>query len=116
MHTNVYRRKLTQPLGDRSAGSVFRNPPGTGFSAAQLIERVGLKGCKVGGAMISNRHANFFINCGGATSHDMLELIGLAKETVYQQFGVKLKEEILYVPPYCQTRNASGDKKVGPDQ
>lgn len=99
MHMNVYRRKLTQPLGDRSAGSVFRNPHGTGFSAAQLIERVGLKGCRVRGAMISNKHANFFINCGGATSKDMLQLIGLAKEAVYRQFGVKLEEEILYIPP-----------------
>lgn len=99
MHITVCRRKLTQPLGDRSAGSVFRNPPGTGFSAAQLIEGAGLKGCRVGGAMISNKHANFFINCGGATSDDMLELIGLAKEAVDGQFGVKLEEEILYIPP-----------------
>ncbi|KAH6825880.1 hypothetical protein C2S53_001296 [Perilla frutescens var. hirtella] len=93
------RRKCTQPLGDRSAGSVFRNPPETGFSAAQLIERAGLKGCRVGGAIISSKHANFFINSGGATSCDMLELIGLAKDAVYRQFDVKLKEEILYIPP-----------------
>ncbi|KAL3844880.1 hypothetical protein ACJIZ3_002283 [Penstemon smallii] len=91
------RRKLTQPVGEKSAGSVFRNPPG--FSAAQLIERSGLKGCKVGGAMISNKHANFFINCGGATSQDMIELIGLVKGTVRDQFDVELKEEIIYVHP-----------------
>ncbi|KAL3640432.1 hypothetical protein CASFOL_015400 [Castilleja foliolosa] len=92
------RRKITQPVAERSAGSVFRNPPG--FSAAQLVERAGLKGFKVGGTMISEKHANFFVNSGGATSRDMLELIGLAKEAVYQRFGVRLKEEILYVHPY----------------
>ncbi|KAL3844879.1 hypothetical protein ACJIZ3_002282 [Penstemon smallii] len=91
------RRKLTQPVGERNAGSVFRNPPG--FSAAQLIDRAELKGFKVGGAMISNKHANFFQNCGGATSKDMLELIGLAKEKVREQFGVELKQEILYIHP-----------------
>ena len=52
--------------------------------------------------MVSNKHAIFFINCGGASSQDMLELIGLVKQTVYQKFGVKLKEEILNVHPYIE--------------
>ncbi|EYU34403.1 hypothetical protein MIMGU_mgv1a0188052mg, partial [Erythranthe guttata] len=60
----------------------------------------GLKGCKVGGAMISNKHANFFVNFNNATSRDMLVLIGLAKEAVFQKFGVELREEILYIHPH----------------
>ncbi|KAL3525467.1 hypothetical protein ACH5RR_013839 [Cinchona calisaya] len=99
------RRKQSQPLRERSAGSVFRNPSDLGVSAAELIERSGLKGFKIGGAMVSNKHANFFINCGGASSQDMLELIGLVKKTVYQKFGVKLKEEVLYVHPYIEDTN-----------
>ncbi|PHT89118.1 hypothetical protein T459_04231 [Capsicum annuum] len=93
------RRWRTQPLGQRSAGSVFRNPSSMGFSAAELIEKTGLKGLRVGGAMVSNKHANFFINCGCATSQDMLELIGLVKDAVNQKFGVELKEEISYIHP-----------------
>lgn len=93
----VYRRRVTQPVGDRTAGSVFRNPCKLGVSAGELIERAGLKGARVGGAMVSNKHANFFINCGCSTSRDMLELIGLVKEIVYNKFGVELKEEILYI-------------------
>ncbi|XP_049375120.1 uncharacterized protein LOC125840200 [Solanum verrucosum] len=93
------RRWRTQPLGQRSAGSVFRNPSSMGVSAAELIEKSGLKGLRVGGAMVSNKHANFFINCGSATSQDMLELIGLVKDEVNQKFGVELKEEILYIHP-----------------
>ncbi|KAG6412448.1 hypothetical protein SASPL_125127 [Salvia splendens] len=93
------RRRCSQPLEETSAGSVFRNPEGTDLCAAQLIERAGLKGCRVGGAVISEKHANFFINRGGATSGDMLRLIDLAKEAVWRQFGVELHEEVLYIPP-----------------
>ncbi|KAG5621202.1 hypothetical protein H5410_006420 [Solanum commersonii] len=93
------RRWRTQPLGQRSAGSVFRNPSFMGVSAAELIEKSGLKGLRVGGAMVSNKHANFFINCDSATSQDMLALIGLVKDAVNQKFGVELKEEILYIHP-----------------
>lgn len=93
------RRRLSQPVGEKSAGSVFRNPFKIGVSAAELIEQAGLKGLKVGGAMVSNVHANFFINCGDSTSEDMLQLIDLVRDTVYQKFGVELKEEILYVNP-----------------
>lgn len=98
----VYRRRVTQPVGERTAGSVFRNPCKLGVSAGELIERAGLKGSRVGGAMVSNKHANFFVNCGCSTSRDMLELIGLVKEIVYNKFGVELKEEILYIDPHSQ--------------
>lgn len=93
------RRRISQPVREQTAGSVFRNPSNMGVSAAELIERAGLKGVQVGGAMVSSKHANFFINCGRSTSKDMLELIGLVKETVYQKFGVSLKEEIMYINP-----------------
>lgn len=66
----------------------------------QLIERAGLKGHRVGGAIISEKHANFLVNCGGATSGNMLELIHMVKETVKQQCGVELKEEILHIPHF----------------
>ncbi|KAG6412450.1 hypothetical protein SASPL_125129 [Salvia splendens] len=83
----------SQPLEETSAGSVFCNPERTDLSAAQLIERAGLKGCRVGGDVISEKHANFFINRGGATSGDMLRLMDFAKEAVWRQFGVELHEE-----------------------
>lgn len=97
---SISRRKRTQPLGERSAGSVFRNPSELGVVAAELIEKAGLKGFREDGAMISNIHANFFINAGGSTSQDMLDRIALAKEKVGQKFGVQLREEIIHVQPY----------------
>lgn len=98
---NLERRRISQPVGERSAGSVFQNQANLGVSAAELIERAGLKGFRVGGAMVSNIHANFFINSGGATSRDMLELIELVKKKVDQKFGVQLREEVIYVDPHC---------------
>lgn len=106
------RRKFTQPVGERSAGSVFRNPSDLNISAAEFIERAGLKGYRIGGAMVSKKHANFFINCGGATSHEMLELIRLVKGTVFEGFGVELKEEILYVHPFCKDKIPNRDSKT----
>lgn len=93
------RRRMTQPLGERTAGSVFRNPSDKEVAAAELIERAGLKGFRVGGAMVSNIHANFFVNTGGSTSRDMLNLIAFVKEKVDQKFGVQLKEEVQYFHP-----------------
>ncbi|CAL5372472.1 unnamed protein product [Camellia sinensis] len=106
----IMLRRISQPVRERSAGSVFRNPSNSGVSAAELIERAGLKGHRVGGAMVSNIHANFFINSGGSTSEDMLELINLVKEMVYQKFGIQLKEEVLYVHPFCNSLNSNRDK------
>ena len=95
----IYRRRISQPVGEQNAGSVFRNPKDLGVAAAKLIEEAGLKGFRVGGAMVSNIHANFFINTGGSTSQDMLNLIDVVKEKVDQKFGIELKEEVLYVSP-----------------
>lgn len=85
------RRKANQPHGP-SCGSIFKNPPGD--YAGRLIEAAGLKGRRCGGAQVSPRHANFFINSGGATAADVKSLIDLARETVQAQFGVTLELEV----------------------
>lgn len=88
----LVRRKASQPLGDASAGSVFRNPPGD--YAGRLIEQAGLKGKRIGGAMVSDRHANFIVNTGGATATDILRLIDLIRKAVMRTGGIQLKLEI----------------------
>lgn len=85
------RRKASQPPG-ATCGSVFKNPPGD--HAGRLIEAVGLKGWRIGGAEISAVHANFVINHGGATAADVKALIDLARQRVQQQFSVTLELEI----------------------
>lgn len=85
------RRRSTQPTGP-STGSTFKNPPGD--FAGRLIEAAGLKGTRVGGVSINDKHANFFINDGTATAQDYYDLIQLARKTVFDQFGVSLETEI----------------------
>lgn len=87
---NTYRRK-TQPPG-ASMGSMFKNPPGD--YAGRLIEACGLKGKRIGNAQISTRHANFFVNLGGARAEDVLALIDLARQSVLDKFGIRLELEI----------------------
>ena len=87
-----YRRK-TQDLKFPNAGCMFRNPPG-GISAGQLIEEVGLKGRRIGNAQVSELHANWVVNLGGATHEDVLAVIALAEETVAKKFDIRLKREI----------------------
>lgn len=89
---HLERRKATQPLDLPSCGSVFKNPPG--HHAGALIERVGLKGHVQGGAAISERHANFIVNQGGATAMDVLTLIRLAQARVQGEEGVRLEPEV----------------------
>ena len=79
------------PVG-RSMGCVFQNP--AGLSAGELIDRAGLKGVRCGAAYISERHANFIINGGGATARQVRTLIEQMRAQVYRRFGIKLKEEI----------------------
>jgi len=88
----LWERRRRQPLGRPSPGSVFKNPPGD--HAGRLIERVGLKGKRIGGAAISSQHANFIVNEGGASAADILRLIDLARERVYKEFGVDLEMEL----------------------
>ena len=89
------RRDRTQPLGVRSCGSVFRNPPGD--FAARLIEASGLKGRRVGDAMVSEKHANFIINRGRATARDVERLIGEIRHRVEADTGVVLELEVRVV-------------------
>lgn len=81
-----------QPLGKLSCGSVFRNP--TNHHAAKLIELCGLKGKKVGGAVISDKHSNFIINTGNATSLDIEQLIEFIQACVYEKYNIKLIPEV----------------------
>lgn len=89
------RRRTTQPLGLPSCGSVFRNPPGD--HAARLIETAGLKGFSIGGAEVSEKHANFIINSNDATATDVEELIDHVRQTVIEAHGVTLKHEVRIV-------------------
>lgn len=85
-------RKKTQPLNQRSAGCIFRNPPQN--SAGALIESCGLKGLRVGGASVSEKHANFIINDQNASSKEVKELIRLVQEIVLEQTGILLEPEV----------------------
>lgn len=90
--TMLSERAEAQPLGQLSCGSVFRNPPED--HAARLIESCGLKGTYVGGACVSEKHANFIINMGDATSSDIEGLVELIMATVYERHAVKLIPEV----------------------
>ncbi len=88
----LQQRQDSQPLGEPSCGSVFRNPPGD--HAARLIDSAGLKGCAIGGAVVSEKHANFIINSGGATAADVEQLIEHVRDTVAARHGVTLVPEV----------------------
>lgn len=85
-------RRETQPRDFPNCGSVFKNPPGT--HAARLIQEAGLKGHRLGNAQVSEKHANFIVNRGGATADDVLRLIDFIQETVYRRTGIALELEI----------------------
>jgi UDP-N-acetylmuramate dehydrogenase len=105
-----YRRKK-QPLNFPSAGSIFKNPQGIltkelakkdkfsflPFAAAQLIEKCGLKGKRIGNVRISEKHANFIVNLGEGKAKDVRKLINLIKKRVKKKFGIDLEEEIQYL-------------------
>lgn len=86
------KRNATQPVGEASAGSTFRNPPG-GY-AARLIEDAGLKGFAIGGAQVSEKHANFIVNRGGATAGQIEQLIEHVQKVVEARTGVRLETEV----------------------
>ena len=88
----VMQRNRKHPINLPNCGSVFKNPSGS--SAAKLIEEAGLKGIKSGNAQISEKHANFIVNLGGATAKDVLNLIELAKKTVREKFNIELDLEV----------------------
>ena len=94
MNENIRSRKEKQPLEFPSAGSVFKRP--VGFYAGELIEKSGLKGYRIGGAEVSEKHAGFIINRGGATADDVMRLISHVKTTVFLNYSVELECEIKY--------------------
>jgi UDP-N-acetylmuramate dehydrogenase len=91
----LVQRNASQPVEFRSAGSIFKNPPGD--FAGRLVDAAGVKGTRIGGAMISEKHGNFFVNLGNARAADVLALVALARERVRAMAGVDLELEIRVV-------------------
>jgi len=87
-------RRASQPLEGRNAGCFFKNPT-MGPSAGALIDGVGLKGYRIGGAQISTVHANFIVNTGNASASDIIELARLARDTVGDKHGIWLEPEVV---------------------
>ena len=90
----IAKRIKTQPIGQPTCGSVFRNPPGN--SAGRLIEQCGLKGYVIGGAQVSSKHANFIVNTGNATAANVANLIKYIQEQVQKKHGIVLVPEVIY--------------------
>ncbi len=95
MEDYISRRKSKQPLEYPSAGSFFKRPEG--YFAGALIEKNGLKGTSVGGAQVSEKHAGFIINRGGATAADVIKLSQRVSDTVLAKDGVKLEREVIFI-------------------
>ena len=95
MSVNQYLRESKQPLEWPSAGSVFKRPPGK--YVGPMIQELGLKGAREGGAQISEKHAGFIINAGGASAADVLALIRRVREAVWDRYQVMLETEIRIV-------------------
>jgi UDP-N-acetylmuramate dehydrogenase len=87
------KRRSSQPLNQKSAGCIFKNPPGG--SAGRMIDDLHLKGHRVGDAMVSGRHANFFVNAGRATCSDMQKLMDDVRERVRSAYGIELENEVI---------------------
>lgn len=95
MEASLKKRRASQPLSKPSCGSVFKGPEGD--SAGRLIEACGLKGTVIGGAQISDVHANFIVNNGSATAQDVLDLIKLARDKVEERYGIELQTEVRFL-------------------
>ena len=93
MDEHMRYRKQTQPVGVKSAGCIFRNPEGG--SAGKLLDELGLKGFSVGGARISEVHANFIVHDGGANAKDVIGLIDAVREHVHQETAIELEPEVM---------------------
>lgn len=87
------KRRSSQPLNQKSAGCIFKNP--AGGSAGRMIDELGLKGHRIGDSMVSERHANFFVNVGNSSCADMLKLIDYVRERVRTSYGVELENEVI---------------------
>ena len=109
MDANRKHRAATQPGAVLNAGSVFKNPAGD--SAGRLIDAAGLKGFRVGGASVSDVHANFFMAEEGATSQDVFDLVHAVKDVVADRFGIELEPEIRFVGEFEPYRGASARRE-----
>lgn len=98
MSQYLEQRRSAQPLSEASAGCTFKNPSGDG--AGRLIDRLGLKGFQNGRAVVSEKHANFIINSGGATASEIIELIKHVRSRVMSEYGVQLELEVQIVDEY----------------
>ena len=103
MHNYLQRRKDKQPLNYPSAGSVFKRPEG--YFAGKLIEDSSLKGYTIGGAQVSEKHAGFIINSGGATCADIKALVKHIQSTVKEKFSVDLECEIKFIPDPAEVKD-----------
>ena len=91
------RRKSTQPVDYPSCGSVFKNPRESGLRAWQVIDRLGLRGHRIGNAQFAEKHSNFIINLGGASAADVRGLIELARRRASAELGISLEEEVKFL-------------------
>ena len=108
MRSVLNQRAASQPLGQASCGSVFRNPP-DGF-AGELIESCGLKGARIGGAVVSEKHANFIVNDGSASAADIEALIEYVRERVFAARGVELQPEVRIIGDALKPKDATEDR------
>ncbi len=108
----IRARAASQPVGQRSCGSVFRNPPGD--HAGRLVEACGLKGTRIGGAVVSEKHGNFIVNEGAASSSDIEALIGEVQARVFDETGVNLEPEVRVVGRRPPPRAAGPSPRARP--
>lgn len=99
----LLRRKTTQPLDYPSCGSVFKNPKEQGLRAWEVIDRLGLRGHKIGGAQISEKHPNFILNISSAKASDVYQLIQLVKEKALKDLKIQMHEEVRYLGDFAET-------------
>ena len=90
-------RRAKQPKNQKNFGSTFKHP-GAEYPAGWYLEKVGMKGMQKGGAMVAHEHANWIVNVDNATSGDVKHLIETGKQRVYEEFGVVLEREVVYLP------------------
>lgn len=90
-------KKLSQPLDLKSAGCIFKNPENSNYSSGELIEKAGLKGLEIGGARISNKHANYIVNFNNAKASDIKRIIVRVKSEIKKKFNIDIEEEVIFV-------------------
>jgi len=114
MREAIRWRRDNQPGGTLNAGSIFRNPPGD--AAGRIIDSLGLKGMRRGGAHVSHRHANFFVADSGTSAQDVYDLVGAVRRLVRERTGIVLEPEVRFVGRFTPTRDSEGDGLLGGDR